>query len=52
MSGKAEEASESESGREMAGDETVVRSFSVTVTSSGLWLHMMCQLHAEESWRY
>lgn len=42
MSGKAE-ASEFESGREMVGEETVVRRFSVTLISLGLWLHIKCQ---------
>lgn len=41
-SGKAE-ASEFGSGREMTGDETVVRRFSVTLISSVLWLHTKCQ---------
>lgn len=47
MSGKAE-ASESEFGREIVGDETVVRRFSVTLISVDLWLHAKCQHYGED----
>jgi hypothetical protein len=42
VAGKVE-ASDFEFGREMVGDETVVRRFSVTSISLGVWLHAKYQ---------